>query len=209
MEDTKNVSSEMKMRQIRMTNDMFEKASEIFADEGLTFSGGVRLILEETIRNGKIPFRPDQKVAKEAKNLKMRNDEMDFLQRCLGIGKSSKQRLLEAVFGETIASSNDLTDDELREWGKKTGLPKNLSLTTLSELFDNNVFPKDLWDCGIDADVRLKKKKDSELSEAEESSIFFQKSEANIRLGLQESENAFLKRALKYLYEYDNDEEEK
>ena len=208
MTEVKEIPQDMKLRQVRMPNDMFEKASKIFAEDGLSFSGGVRLMLEETIRSGKIPFRPDQKAANEMKKLETRKEEMEFLNNCLGLGKTDEQRLFDAIFGKQVKSSKDLDDDELREWGKKTGLPDTLSLTTLGELFDNGVFPKDLWDCGISANTRLKKQDGSELPKAEESSIFFQKTEANIRLGLQESGNNLLKGALKYLYEYDNEEEE-
>ena len=137
-------------RQIRLPSEMAEEADKVFQNLHITFSEAVRLFLDETIRRGKLPFRPD----KDAENqlMLLRKKENSYVDRVLGTGASPEQRLLKAIFGSD--SGAEMSDDQLKDWALACGLPVNkLSTSTLEELFDSGLFPKDMWDNGVKINI--------------------------------------------------------
>ena len=129
------------VKQIRLSQDLFEKANAVFARKGLSFSEAVRLFLELTAQKKRLPFRASNLPGYGARE-KAAEEEARFVTEMLGIGKGSvEKRLLHAIFGD--GTSEDLTDAQLEEWAERTGLPGGMDPATLAELYDFGVFEKD------------------------------------------------------------------
>ena len=133
-------------RTMRMPTALLEQSDETFAKLGLSFSEAVRMFLEETVKAGKLPFRPTPDNT-ERKKAVMRSREEAYLNGILDPNRT----MLESLFKECMPeSSKELTDENLRDWGIRSGLPKSLSLTTLAELYDSKLFAKEPWSGDLD-----------------------------------------------------------
>lgn len=137
-------------RSIRLPEDLAEKAKAVLDGCGLTFSEAVRMFLNETVKAGKLPFRPSQE-GTDAKLLAMRKREEAFVGCILGKNDGAEERLLKAIFGQEKAT--DMTDDQLRDWANMTGLPKTLSITTIEDLFDSGLFARNPWSGNLSVDI--------------------------------------------------------
>lgn len=128
------------VKQVRLSQDLFDRANEVFIRKGLSFSEAVRLFLEQTAERKRLPFRPSVKPGRGMKSTDA-EAEARFVTGMLGIGGGrAEDRLLHLIFGEE--TSEDLSDDQLEEWAERTGLPKNMDPATLAELYDLGVFEK-------------------------------------------------------------------
>lgn len=130
----------------------FDAANALFNKEGYTFSGAVRLLLDATIREGRIPrcLKPDtKKVDRDSSEAVIEPFIADILSPITGDSSSTpsitpEERLFNALCGYDRVTS-DMTDAELREWASRCGLPDDLSISTISELRDSGLFPSDPW----------------------------------------------------------------
>lgn len=63
--------------EVKLPKDIYDKASEILAEQGLTMEGVLILFLKETVRLGKIPFEYTEEDLEEVKRWeKMMNDDL-------------------------------------------------------------------------------------------------------------------------------------
>ena len=183
------------------------------AAQALKHCDRVRLMLETTIANGAIPFRPDTEMISEAEHQKTRTEEMELLDEILGITQTTAREKLKTLFGELPDHSAELSDGQLREWADKCGLPESLSLTALGELYDTHLFPKDIWDVGFGFETTPNPKyfEEGAQRKSREDMMVLKEMELNLRFGIEDVQNQLLKNALTYLYEVDSikDMEEK
>lgn len=63
--------------EVKLPKDIYDKASEILAEQGLTMEGVLILFLKETVRLGRIPFEYTEEDLEEVKRWeKMMNDDL-------------------------------------------------------------------------------------------------------------------------------------
>lgn len=128
------------VKQIRLSQDLFDRANAVFIKKGLSFSEAVRLFLEQTAERKRLPFRPSSGTGKGI-SASDAEAEARFVSNMLGLGNgNAEERLLHMIFGEEKAE--DLSDEQLEEWAMRTGLPENMDPATLAELYDRGVFEK-------------------------------------------------------------------
>ena len=128
------------VKQIRLSQDLFDRANAVFIRKGLSFSEAVRLFLEQTAERKRLPLRPSSKAGRGISPSDA-EAEARFVSGMLGLGNgNAEERLLHMIFGEE--SSEDLSDAQLEEWAMRTGLPENMDPATLAELYDRGVFEK-------------------------------------------------------------------
>lgn len=139
--------------QLRVSSETLDAAKEIYESEGKSASQAVREFLEETVAQGKTPIRHALSESEQAYKTMLRKEERAIDSICGTVTprkasdggiQTPEEMLLTAIFGDGTAS--ELTDKQLRYWGKSVGLPESLSLTVLSELHDCGLFPKDVCD---------------------------------------------------------------
>ncbi len=136
------------VKSIRVSGEQFEQANDIFKKEGFTFSEAVKLLLEATIREGRVPRSLSTRdMEDKLDDARMRDD---YVSDILGTvfpqvtgAVSTEKRLLAAMFGHEHAS--DMSNAELREWAAKWGLPDSLSVATIADLYECELFTKDPW----------------------------------------------------------------
>lgn len=149
------------IKQFRVSQELMNDADKIFKKMNLTTSEAIRLFLSETVKKGKLPFRPadDDEIQKM---VEMRKEESDYVNEVLGVkGYSGADRLLKWLFGPQ--SSENISDSALKEWGINSGLPRGLSTQTLAELYDSGMFSTDPWfNKNICSDIKFLQGTDTE-----------------------------------------------
>lgn len=148
------------VKSFRVNEGLFNQANEIIKAEGFAFSEVVRLLLEATIKEGRIPRSLSTKEMEETMDAAQnRNAYIDhLLDSVLPYSSESQSKytaennLLRSIFGEEDESKYK-SNAELRKWADQWGLPDNLSVATLAELYDCGLFSKNPWlDGSFDCD---------------------------------------------------------
>ena len=139
-------------RQIRLPSELSQAVDEVLEKLNLSFSEAVRIFLDEMVKTGKLPFRPT--MSEEAKDkIAQRKKESDYVDSILGINKrTAEERLLQTLFDEVPGDA--MSDGQLLEWGKDTGLPSGLTISTLEDLYNSGLFARHPWWGGINANYR-------------------------------------------------------
>lgn len=138
------------VKSFRTTEEQFSQANEIFRKEGFSFSEVIRLLFEATIREGRIPRSLSTRDMESAADTAQRRE--NYVNRVLDMVAPDKsdghitaeERLLNCIFGKP-ESANDMTNENLRDWAGKWGLPDNLSVATLADLHDCGLFKENPW----------------------------------------------------------------
>lgn len=204
------------VKSFRISSEQFEKANEIFRKEGFSFSEVIRLVCDATIREGRIPRGLSTKeIEPKLDSSQARENYIDSILQMAGIvpekmrNLTVEERLLKTIFHEDQDSS-EMSNSEIREWGEKWGLPDNLSVATLAELRDSEVLPRDPWTGAYDANIMPAKHCGlNEVDEDLRNAMVVMEFENNLRDNLEQAKRKLEIKAVKYLMELDNVNEEK
>lgn len=191
------------VKSFRTTEEQFSQASEIFRKEGFSFSEVIRLLFEATIREGRIPRSLSTRDMESAADTAQRRE--NYVNRILDMvipDKSdghitAEERLLNTIFGRP-ESANDMTNENLRDWAAKWGLPENLSIATLADLHDCGLFKENPWFGDYDYPIDYSTGQFGELM----ASIRY---EQNIRDNMEQVKYQMQVRAVNYMMNYDNE----
>ena len=196
------------VKSIRISGEQFEQANDIFKREGFSFSEAVKIFLEATIREGRVP-RSLSTRAMENKldDAKMRDDYVsDILSSVLpqkSESSSNEKRLVAAIFGHEHAS--DMSNAELREWASKWGLPDSLSVATLADLYECDLFTEDPWHGEYDYECMPATNAGSkQLDEHLSNAMTLMKFRDNLNNNLEQMKHKMHVAATKTLMELDN-----
>ena len=73
----KRIQIEKVTNEVRLPKEIYDKASEILAKQGLTMEDALILFFKETVRLGRIPFEYTEEDLEEARRWeKMMNDDL-------------------------------------------------------------------------------------------------------------------------------------
>lgn len=194
------------VKSFRTAEAQFNAANEIFKKEGFSFSEVIRLLLEATVREGRIPRALSTKTMEEMSDKAVYRE--NYIDRILDMAipnprynsMSAEQKVLRCIFGEA-ESSKDMTNASLREWGDKWGLPEEFSIATLADIHDSGFFPEDPW-CG-DYNYSI----DGIGDGLEDTAVIF-KFRDNLKDNLDKIRHKMEVKAVKVLMEYDKKEEQ-
>lgn len=125
--------------QLRVSSEMAERARKVFEREGRTISEAVRGFLEESIRQGKSAIRPKRSTSEDSYREMLRKEE-----ECLDTICMPEYKRMNKPKADEECTAEDLSDTELMEWAGSIGLPETLTLSTLADLYDCGVFPREL-----------------------------------------------------------------
>lgn len=194
-------------KSFRTTEDQFDQANEIFKREGFSYSEAIRLLLEATIREGRIPRALGTKDVEEISDKAACREK--YVDSILNMalpnpkheGLSDGEKVMRYIFGEP-EEARTMTNSALREWGDKWGLPDNLSVATLADLHDSKLFPDDPWFGDYDYDI--------EDNGKFEDVLVLMKFRENIKNNLEKVKHTLEIKAVKTLMELDieKDDEE-
>ena len=136
------------VKSFRVPESMFEQANEIFKKEGFSLSEVIRVLFQATIREGRVPRgMSTREMETQSDAAKVREDYMnDMLTTAIpSLNKNSiENRILDAIFGKEQAVS-EMSNADLREWASTWGLPDTLSIATLADLYESEMFEEDPW----------------------------------------------------------------
>lgn len=186
MAEKKELKSEV--RQVRLPEKLSNDVDLVLQQMNMSFSEAVRIFLMEMVKEGRMPFRPnpDEKTGRMVENAKM---EDEFLKDALGISTTSaEERLLKAIFGET--SGRDMSSEQLRDWAEMTGLPANLRIGTLEDLYDSGLFAIDPWSGSLEYRGHV------DDSDKWTVMLMLQEQTGNIRANLEETFRKMLNNAM-------------
>lgn len=190
------------IKSFRTNEEQFAQANEIYRSEGFSFSEVIRLLLEATIKEGRIPR------ALSTKDIEIASDKSayreEYIDSILDMalpnpkykGFSTEEKLLKIIFDES-SDSKDMTNNVLREWGSKWGFPDNLSVATLADLHDCGLFPKDPWFGDYDYEI--------ESNSKDEDIMVIMKFRENLKDNLEKVKHSLELKAVKTLMEINND----
>lgn len=192
------------MKSLRVPEELFNEANGIFRREGFSFSEAVRLLLEATVREERVPRGLVTKNTEELSDKAAHREA--YVDSILNTvlpnpdykGLSAEEQLLQQIFGEP-EEAKDMSNARLREWGDKWGLPDNLSVATLADLHDSGLFGDDPWFGDYDYQVE---------ENDDENVIVLMKFRDNIRDNLEKVSKKLLCKAIKTLMEYDIKEDQ-
>lgn len=191
------------VKSFRTTEEQFSQANEIFRKEGFSFSEVIRLLLEATIRDGRIPRSLSTRDMESVADTAQRRD--CYVNRILNMVAPDKsdehltaeERLLNCIFGKP-ESANDMTNEGLRDWAAKWGFPENLSVATLADLHDCGLFKDNPWFGDYDYPIDYSQGQFGELM----ASIRY---EQNIRDNMEQVKHQMQVKAVNYMMNYDNE----
>ena len=200
------------VKSFRTSEEQFNQANEIFKKEGFSFSEVVRLLFEATIKEGHIPRILNSKEREsEFDNARMRED---YITSILNMGisnrnkenvnKSAEDKLLDALFGKEKTAS-EMSNAELREWAAKWGLPDNLAVSTLEDLYKCGLFISDPWVGDFEYDICPETYSGSEIIDKNlMNALVIMKFKDNLNNNLEKVKHKMLVSATKELIELDN-----
>lgn len=122
---------------------------EIVEKHGYTMSELFRQFMEYTVKTGEIPKFAGSKDADKELSIEEKQDRyVDQLIRSTFPGISEKRKspedsLIDDLYG--IQKTENMSGEDLRDWGSKWGLPNSLTLSTLAELRDCGMFTTNPW----------------------------------------------------------------
>lgn len=143
------------VKSFRTTEAEFNAANEIFHKEGFTLSEVIRLLLEATIKEGRIPRGLSTKSSEVISDMAERRE--DYIDSLLDMAlpdsnyRSTGEKLLYRIIFDEAQTSKFMSNAQLRDWGASWGLPEELSVSTLADLHDN-FLSKDPWQGDYDFD---------------------------------------------------------
>ena len=189
------------IKSFRTDEEQFAQANEIYKSEGFSFSEVIRLLLEATIREGRIPRALSTKDVEVVSDKSAYREE--YVDSILDMalpnpkykGLSTEERLLRTIFGGNLEAKS-MTNNALREWGDKWGFPDNLSGATLADLHDCGLFPEDPWFGDYDYDI--------EDNSKDENMMVILKFRENIRDNLDKIRHTLELKAVKTLMEFNS-----
>jgi len=199
------------VKSFRISGDQFERANEIFKKEGFSLSEVIRLVCDATIREGRIPRGLSTKeMESKLDNSQNRENFIDGVLSMAGVvpkkqrDMTTEQRLLKALFNEP-ADASDLSNEDLREWAQKWGLPDNLSIGVIAELYDCGLFKKDPWEGIYDSNIAPASRPGSNKIDAQlQDAMVTMECQNNITDNLEQIKRQMHAKAVKYLMEYNN-----
>ena len=136
------------VKQIRVSQELFEKANEVFSSKGLSFSEAVRMFLEQTAIKKRMPFRCES-LPDWDETGKMAAEEANFVYDYLGInlnGETAEEKILRVIFGEGDETSEHMTDADLQLWAKRVGIDPDMDINTLADIYDSRILPHDPYE---------------------------------------------------------------
>ena len=189
------------IKSFRTDEEQFAQANEIYKSEGFSFSEVIRLLLEATIREGRIPRALSTKDVEVVSDKSAYREE--YVDSILDMalpnpkykGLSTEERLLRTIFGGNLEAKS-MTNNALREWGDKWGFPDNLSVATLADLHDCGLFPEDPWFGDYDYAI--------EDNSQNEDMMVILKFRENVRSNLEKVKHTLELKAVKTLMEFDS-----
>lgn len=193
------------VKSFRTTEAQFNEANEIFKKEGFSYSEVIRLLLDATIREGRIPRGLSTKSVEEISDKSAHREA--YVDSILNMvlpnprheGLTAEEKLLRQIFGEPEESKN-MSNASLRDWGNKWGLPEELSIATLADLHDSELFSDDPWFGDY--------KYENDPSIGSEDLLTVMMFRENIRSNLEKVKNSLEARAVKILMEYNIKDDE-
>lgn len=193
------------VKSFRTTEEQFEQANEIFRKEGFNFSEVIRLLFDATIREGRIPRSLSTRDMEN--QLDVAKHREDYISSVLDMAipnfdgnySSAEERLLACIFGKEQQNASDKSNAALREWANKWGLPDNLSVATLADLYDCGFFAKDPWFGEYDYSIDY----DAGVADA----AVIHKFEENLKDNISQIARRMRIKAVKTLMEYDKMED--
>lgn len=198
------------VKSFRISGDQFEKANEIFKKEGFSLSEVIRLVCDATIREGRIPRGLSTKeMEPKLDDSQTREAYIDSILGMVGVvpvknrGLSPEARLMKTLFNEGETSS-DMSNSELREWAEKWGLPDELSIATLAELHDSDIFKGEPWDGEYDAWIEPVKPCSAEPYNALKDALIIVEMQNNIKSNWEKIKNKCQVKAIRYVMEMNN-----
>lgn len=199
-------SEESIVKSFRTSEGLFTEANEIFKKEGFSFSEVIRLLLEATVREERIPRALSTRdMENNVDKAKSRNEYIDgILDSVLPPDKckyTAEKRILQCIFGDEPEASKDMSNASLREWGDKWGLPDNLSIATLADLYDSDFLSHDPWDGSYTYKIDTPDQHFNDVA-------VFMKMRDNLDENLEKVKTAMRIKAIKVLMQQDNEEEE-
>lgn len=191
------------VKSFRTTEEQFSQANEIFRKEGFSFSEVIRLLFEATIRDGRIPRSLSTRDMESAADTAQRRD--NYVNRILDMVVPDKsdghitaeERLLNTIFGKP-ESANDMTNEDLRDWACKWGLPDNLSVATLADLHDCGLFKENPWFGDYTYPIDYDHDQYGEM-------MVNIRYEQNIRDNMEQVKHRMQVKAVNYMMSYDNE----
>lgn len=206
--------TESVVKSIRIPTSLYEEANEIFKKEGFSFAEVIRLVCEATVKEDRIPRGLSTKeLETKLDESQMRESYIDSILGMAGIvskhdrGLTAEERLLKSIFNENKASS-DMSNREVREWAKKWGLPDDLSVATLADLHDCGLFPEDPWSGDYTTNIYPVKAGSREPDETMQNVMIIMAMQNNLTDNLEKVKKKLQAKAVNYLMQMDNAEEE-
>lgn len=193
------------VKSFRTTEEQFSRANEIFLREGFNFSEVIRLLLDATIREDRIPRGLSTREMEDQMDAARHRD--DYINSIINTavpgfcdspdsGKTAEERLLDTIFGRKDHAS-EMSNAELRDWGSKWGLPDTLSTATLADLYDSGFLGTDPWSGDYDYDMECE-------PGCQENMAALVKLRDNLEDNLSQLVRKMRISAVKTLMEYDN-----
>ena len=195
------------VKSFRTTEEQFAQANEIFLKEGFNFSEVIRLLFDATIREGRVPRGLSTRDMEDQLDAAKHREAYinSILDRAIPNfsdstnNVSAEERLLTCIFGKK-QNACDMDNSELRDWADKWGLPDNLSVATLADLYDSGFLVKDPWFGVYDYDIDYADNDATDLA-------VIHKFEENLKDNLSQLTRKMQIKAVKTLMEYNKTEE--
>lgn len=193
------------MRHVRVAEDQYDAAMEVLKKEGFTFSDAVRMLLATIIKEKRLPralsTKEDEALADESA---VRENYIDRLIKSAGFERgNAEEELYKVIFGPENVS--EMKNSDLREWAQSVGLPDELSIGTIADLFDNWYMPKNPFSGKIDARPNPAwahgKGEKVTIDSAVQCTLLMMEDQENLRMNLNEMRDKMLAKGIKYLYE--------
>lgn len=192
---------------IRISGEQYDRMTEILRKEGFTFSDAVRMLMDTTVKEGRIPRAVMEEEDESAEDqAKEREAYVDALLYDGGFGGSDPriERLKKAIFG--AEASEDMSAGQLREWGANWGLPEGLSVATLADLYDHSDLTENPCFGKLNAAIKpmTRTGKKETPDDTLETTLCIMEQTENLRMNLEEVKNKMYTRAVKLILEGKN-----
>ncbi len=198
------------VKSFRISEDIFERANDIFMKEGFSFSEVIRLLCDATLKEGRIPRGISTKdIEPKLDTAQKRESYIDSILQMAGIvpekqrSMTNEEKLLKTLFHEDC-KADELSNSQLREWAAKWGFPDDISVATLAELHDCGIFPNDPWYGIYDANIQPVNPANGRTDENLKDAMIIMSLEDNIKDNLEQIKRQFQTRAVKFLFESNN-----
>lgn len=192
-------NEESVVKSIRVQQELLDRANVVFAEEGLSFSEAIRVFLAKVVDAGRIPrILNDEEISKKADAAKKRTAYIDDALNAViphydDDRPSAADRILNAIFGRS-GNSDDVSDEDLLDWGRQYGFSDKLSPAALAELYDCGDYSNDPWFSPYSYETAYDSDEVVELA-------ISHRMEENLKDNLEQVKRTMQIRALSYLLE--------